>query len=210
MKAEASIRLMIVDDHYVVRIGLRAILGMEEDLSVVAEAADSSSGILVFRETQPDVTLMDIRMPGGGGVELTARICAEFPGARIIMLTTFDGDEDIYRALEAGASGYLLKDAPADELLDAIRKVHAGERYLPEDVARRLAERDPASTLTQRELSVLELVTKGLQNRDISRLLGISENTTKFHLRQIFTKLGVADRTEATRAAMERGILHLG
>jgi len=203
------IRILLVDDHYVVRMGLAAILQMEPDMSLVAEADDAERALEEFRKHRPDVTLLDIRMPGVSGVEATRRIRAEFPEARVVMLTTSDGDETIFQAVKAGTSGYLLKNAPGDELIAAIRQVHAGERYLPRAVASRLAERNPDASLTPRELEVLELLTKGLTNREIGELLGFSTNTAKAHLKHILSKLEVSDRTEATRAAVQRGILDL-
>ena len=160
------IRILLVDDQYVVRMGLAAILQMDPDISLVAEADDAERALEEFRKHRPDVTLMDIRMPGVSGVEATRRIRAEFPEARVVMLTTSDGDETIFQAVKAGTSGYLLKNAPGDELIAAIRQVHAGERYLPRAVASRLAERNPDASLTPRELEVLELLTKGHQSRD--------------------------------------------
>jgi DNA-binding NarL/FixJ family response regulator len=203
------IQMLIVDDHHLVRIGLAAILDLEPGLAVVAQAEDGLQAVDSYRRHQPDVTLMDVRMPGLGGVETTVAIRKEFPGARVIMLTTFDGDEDIHRAMQAGACGYLLKNVSADELVKAIKAVHAGERYLAAEVARRLAERNAASDLTARELEVLELLVKGLSNREIGRLLGFSENTAKFHVKGILGKLDASDRTEAATAALQRGYLHL-
>jgi two-component system NarL family response regulator len=203
------IQIMIVDDHHLVRIGLVAILELEPGMAVVAQAEDGQQAVDTYRRHHPDVTLMDMRMPGLGGVEATVAIRTEFPEARIIMLTTYDGDEDIHRAMQAGARGYLLKNVPAEELVTAIKAVHAGERYLPGEVARRLAERNAASDLTARELEVLELLVKGLSNREIGRLLGFSENTAKFHVKGILGKLDASDRTEAATSALQRGYLHL-
>ena len=204
-----GLRLLLVDDHYIVRLGLASLLGKEPDLHVVAEAADGDEALLAYREYRPDVVLMDVRMPGRNGVAAVELIRAEFPAARILMLTTYDGDEDIHRALQAGASGYLLKDSAPVELLTGIRTVAAGQCFLPPAVQARLNERNPESTLTPRELEVLQLVTKGMHNREIGTILGFTENTAKWHLKNILRKLEVADRTEATAAALQRGILHL-
>jgi DNA-binding NarL/FixJ family response regulator len=203
------IRILLVDDHYVVRMGLKAIISSDARLAVVAEADDGAQAIDYYRKHKPDVVLMDLRMPGMSGIEATRGLHREFPEARVVMLTTFDGDEDIHRALEAGARGYLLKNIPGPEFLKALHRVHSGGRYLPEAVAARLAERIPCSDLTVRELEVLQLVEKGLSNREIGEVLGVSENTTKTHLKAILGKLGVTDRTEAVTTALHRGILHL-
>ena len=202
------VRILLVDDHYVVRAGLAAILNLQPEFAVVAEAEDGSSALERFREHQPDVTLMDLRMPGMSGIEATAAIRQEFPSAKIIMLTTYDGDEDIYRALEAGACGYLLKKTTRQELVKAIRTVYVAERYIPAEIAQRLAERSPNSNLTAREIEVLQLVVKGLSNREIGGTLGCTERTAKFHVQNILAKLEVSDRTEAATAAIQRGILH--
>jgi DNA-binding NarL/FixJ family response regulator len=204
------IRILIVDDHHLVRIGLAAVLDFELDLSVVGQAENGVQAIELFRVHRPDVTLMDVRMPEMGGLETTAIIRREYPEARILMLTSFDGDEDIHRAIQTGARGYLLKNIAAAELVLAIKTVHAGQIYLPAMVARRLAERNAGSDLTARELEVLQLIVKGYSNREIGRLLGFSENTAKFHLKGILNKLDVSDRTEAATAALQRGYLHLG
>jgi DNA-binding NarL/FixJ family response regulator len=204
-----SIRIMIVDDHHLVRIGLAAVLDFEPDLSVVAQAENGVQALELFRGHLPDVTLMDMRMPEMGGLETISNIRNEFPNARILMLTTFDGDEDIHRAIQAGARGYLLKNIPTEELILAVKTVHAGQVYLPANVARRLAERNAGADLTAREIEVLQLIVKGYSNREIGRLLGFSENTAKFHLKGILNKLDVSDRTEAATTALQRGYLHL-
>ncbi len=209
MTAPATIRILLVDDHYVVRIGVAAILQKERDLRLVAEAEDGAQALTAFRTHQPDVTLMDMRMPECNGVEATRAIRAEFPAARIIMLTTYDGDEDIFRALDAGALGYLLKDAAPEELLSAIRSVHAGGRYIPVAVAARLAERSRHEALSEREISVLRLVMKGLANKQIAEELHITEATVKAHVSRVMEKMGVPDRTRAVAVAIERGILRL-
>jgi DNA-binding NarL/FixJ family response regulator len=202
------IRLLVVDDHYVVRMGLRTILEDQSELLIVADAEDGTQAMNLFRLHRPDVTLMDLRMPGMSGELTTSAIRKEFPEARIIMLTTFDGADDIHRALQAGACGYVFKNVPGDELVRAINSVHGGERYIPAAVAQRLAERSPQSDLTSREYEVLQLLTKGLCNREIGELLGVSENTVKAHVKHIFSKLEVNDRTEAVTAAFHRGLVH--
>jgi two-component system NarL family response regulator len=178
-------------------------------MEVVAEASDGQVGVDLFRKHQPDVTLMDLRLPTLGGAEAVAKIRVEFPAARIIVLTTFDGDEDIYRALQAGARGYLLKGMFGDELLDAIRAVHAGKTRIPPVVAERLAGRMSGHELTARELEVLGLIVRGQSNKEIGGSLSISEATVKTHINSILSKMGVTDRTQAATAAIQRGIVHL-
>jgi len=209
MKNPAPLTIMIVDDHYIVRMGLAAILRMEPDIGEVTEAEDGAQALACFRVHRPDVTLMDLRMPGMSGIEAISAIRAEFPEARILMLTTFDGEEDVFRAMEAGAAGYLLKDVPGGEMLSAIRQVHAGGSYMDEVAAKRLAEREPGSTLTAREMEVLEVLAKGLSNREIAGVFGFTHHTAKAHVESIIHKLGAADRTEAATMAVRRGILHL-
>lgn len=203
------IRVLVVDDHFFVRMGLAGSLNAEADLRVIAEADNSQQAIKLFREHRPDVVLLDGRLPGLSGVETLTALRREFPGARVLMLSIDEGEEDVYRALQAGAAGYLPKATQLQELLRAIRAIHAGERYLPPALAARLAQRGPGATLTARELEVLELVSKGLNNREIGHALGCSETTSKWHLKNIMQKLDVTDRTEATRVAVERGILHV-
>lgn len=203
------IRIMVVDDHHVVRQGLVALLKTVSGLQVVAEAADGKEAIERFDECQPDVTLMDLRLPRVGGVEAVAQIRRKHPTARIIVLTTFDGDEDIYRALQAGAKGYLLKGMFGEELFDAIRAVHSGKTRIPPVVAERLAERMGGPALTSRELEVLKIIVAGRSNKEIAADLSISEATVKTHINNILSKLGVADRTQAATTALQRGIVHL-
>ncbi|MDX2032598.1 MAG: response regulator transcription factor [Blastocatellia bacterium] len=203
------IRVLVVDDHQIVRKGVVALINSEPDLTVVAEAADGAQAIALFREHRPDIALMDLRLPGMGGVDATKAIRQEFSAARIIVLTTFDGDEDIYRALQAGAQGYLLKGMSYDELLDAIRSVHAGARRIPAPVAQRLAERVAGQELTAREMQVLQLIVRGRSNREISAELAISEATVKSHINSLLSKLGVTDRTQAATSALQRGLVHL-
>lgn len=204
-----AIRIMIVEDHHVVRQGFVALLRMVEDFQVVAEASNGEQAVGLFREHQPDVTLMDLRLPGMSGVDAIKTIRKEFPAARIIVLTTFDGDEDIYRALQAGARSYLLKGMEVDELTEAIRTVHRGRSSLPAAVAGRLAERLAGPTLTGRETEVLKLIVAGNSNKEIGAALFISEATVKTHINNLLSKLGVTDRTQAATTALQRGIVHL-
>jgi DNA-binding NarL/FixJ family response regulator len=204
-----QIRLMVIEDHHVVRQGLVALLNTVPDMSVVAEGADGKQAIDLFRQHEPDVTLMDLRMPNMSGVDAVVQIRQDYPAARIIVLTTFDGDEDIYRALQAGARAYLLKGMFGDELMDAIRAVHAGKSRIPAAVAERLANRMGGPGLTPRELDVLRLIVSGNSNKEIGEQLRISEATVKTHINNILSKLGVTDRTQATTTALQRGIVHL-
>jgi len=207
---EGAIRILIADDHPVVREGVAAMIERRPDMTVVAEAATGREAVAAYRAAQPDVVLMDLRMPEMTGVEAIGAIRGEFPGARIIVLTTYDGDEDIYRGLQAGARAYLLKDAPRDELLDAIRAVHAGQSRIPPAVAARLAERVLAGPqLTPRELEVLRGIVAGRSNKEIGAALNIGEGTVKAHVNNILGKLGVNDRTQAVTTALQRGIVHL-
>lgn len=206
---ENPIRILIVDDHSVVREGLMAIIDRQRDMQVIGEASNGQEAIEVFRQHAPDVTLMDLRMPEMNGVETITALRREFPGSCFIVLTTYDGDEDIYRALEAGALGYLLKDVFREDLLDAIREVHAGRRCFPTKVATRLAERIAGNNLTAREAGVLELIARGKSNREIAAELAITEGTVKGHVNNILSKLGVSDRTGAVTTAVRRGIVHL-
>ena len=203
------IRILIVEDHAVVRQGLVALLNTVPEFSVVAQAADGELGVALFREHQPDVTLMDLRLPKQNGVETIGRIRKEFPDARIIVLTTFDGDEDIYRALQAGAKGYLLKGMDGEVLMEAIRAVHVGKSRIPATVAERLAERLSGPALTERETDVLKQIVLGRSNKEIGTALFISEATVKTHINNLLGKLGVTDRTQAATTALQRGIVHL-
>lgn len=193
-----------------VRMGFATVLAFEKDLKVVAEAEDAAQAVTMFQQHRPDVTLMDARMPGGSGVDAIRRIRAEFPDARIVMLTTYDLEEMALDALDAGASGFLLKSVQRLALIDAIRRVHAGERCFPESMERRLASHGAHKRLSPRELQTLELVRRGLSNKDVGVALGVSENTAKAHVKAILLKLGVADRAEAVAAGFERGLLHIG
>ena len=206
--ANKSVRLLVVDDHHIVRQGLVALLATVPEMQVVAEASDGQHALALYREHHPDVTLMDLRMNTMNGVETTRAIRAEFPNARIIVLTTFDGDEDIYRALQAGARGYLLKGMDTEELLAAIRTVHSGKSRIPGPVAERLAERMNTPSLTDRETEVLRLIVGGNSNKEIAAALFISEATVKTHINSLLSKLGVSDRTQAATTALQRGIVH--
>ncbi len=209
MSGEPLIKVLCVDDHPLVRKGIASILANETDMRLVAEAGGGREAVELFRIHQPDVTLMDLRMPEMDGIEATRAIRREFPEARIIALTSYDGDQDIYRALEAGVRGYLLKEMVHTEVLRAIRTVHAGKRLMPAEVAERLSEYFPQVALTPREVEVLTLVARGLANREIAERLGTASGTIKMHIQNVLGKLGAADRTHAVTLAIQRGILHL-
>jgi len=204
-----NIRILVVDDHTVVRQGLVALLNTVPDLEVVAEASDGQEAIEAHRNHRPDVTLMDLRLPKIAGADAISLIRQEAPGARIIVLTTFDGDEDIFRALQAGAKGYLLKGTDVDELTAAIRAVYAGKSKIPAFVAEKLAERMGGPALTSRELEVLQRIVAGRSNKEIAGDLHISEATVKTHINSLLSKLNVSDRTQAATTALQRGIVHL-
>lgn len=204
-----TIRILIADDHPAMREGLAALLGLQPDFQVVALAKDGLETIVLYRQHQPDVLLLDLSMPGMEGSEVVAAIRAEFASTRIIILTTYDGDEDIYRSLRAGACGYLLKDVPSQELFTGIRKVNAGQKYLMSQVALKLTERLQGEELTERELEVLALIVQGKSNHEISEALCIVDGTVKFHVRNILQKLGASDRTRAVVTALKRGFFRL-
>jgi DNA-binding NarL/FixJ family response regulator len=204
-----TIKVLIVDDHHIVRQGLAALLKTVPGFEVLGEAADGEQAVELYRKHRPDVTLMDLRLPKMNGVEAITRIREGSPHARIVVLTTYDGDEDIYRALQAGAKGYLLKGMDLAELSEAIRTVHAGKTRIPPRVAEKLAERMSGSSLTARELEVLRLIVAGKSNKDIGSALFISEATVKTHVNSLLSKLGVEDRTQAATTALQRGIVHL-
>lgn len=204
-----SIRVLIVEDHNVVRQGLVALLNVVEGIEVVGEAADGQEAIAQIRRHKPDVTLIDLRLPRLSGVDVIERIRMESPQARFVVLTTYDGDEDIYRALKAGARAYLLKGMTSEVLIATIRAVFEGRSYIPPAVAERLAERVGAQELTPREFDVLELIVHGKSNREIATDLDISEATVKTHVNSLLGKLGVNDRTQAATAALQRGIVPL-
>ena len=204
-----KIRIMIVDDHSMVRMGMAGLLAMEADMEVVAEAEDLNQAVAAFSKHRPDVTLMDVRMPGGSGLEALARIRAIAPSARVVILSTFDLEEPILAAHAAGACGYLIKSIKSDELLASIRRVHAGELCFPPVLQDHIAARARTKPLTPREIETLDLLRRGFSNKDISRVLDISESTAKFHVKAIFAKLEVTDRAEAVAAAFERGLLQV-
>ncbi len=209
LKKTNAIRIMLVDDHPAFRKGMAALIESEPDLQVVAETGDGREALAVYRQKKPDVVLMDLRLPGMGGVEATLAIRKEFPEARVIVLTTFDTDEDIYRAIQSGAKSYLLKDTPDDELSTTIRNVHAGKHVLSDKRAKRLADRQQRPELSQREMDVLQLLIKGRSNKEIGSSLFLCEDTVKAHFKTLFTKLKVQDRTEAAISAIRHGIVHL-
>lgn len=200
---------MVVDDHPAFRKGLTALIESEPGLSVVSQAGDGREAIERFRQTQPDVVLMDLRLPLLSGVEAIMSIRKEFPESHFIVVTTYDTDEDIYRAIQAGAQSYLLKDMTDEEILGAIRAVHAGQPCLPPGLASRLAKRLQREELTPRETEVLELLVKGRSNKEIAQTLFLTEDAIKFRIKGLFTKLGVQDRTEAVITAMRLGLVHL-
>ena len=204
-----KIRIIVVDDQAVVRQGFAALINTVADMEVVAEGVNGAQAVELYRRHRPDVLLTDLRMPVMSGVEAITAIKREWPQARVIVLTAFDGDEDIYRSLQAGAQGYLLKDMFFEELESAIRTVHAGGRRIPGVVAERLAERMGGLDLTGRELEVLRLIVAGRSNKEIGSDLKISEATVKSHVNSILSKLGVTDRTQAATTALQRGLVHL-
>ena len=204
-----TIRVLVVEDHAVVRQGLVALLKVADGMEVVGEAADGVEAVAQFRGHQPDITLMDLRLPKMGGVDAITAIRKEAPGARFIVLTTYDGDEDIYRALKAGARAYLLKGMTSEELMEAIRAVHAGKSHIPPAIAERLAERMGSEELTPREFDVLEQIVNGRSNKEIAAELEITEATVKTHINSLLAKLGVTDRTQAATAAIRRGLVPL-
>ncbi|MFZ0302854.1 MAG: response regulator transcription factor [Terracidiphilus sp.] len=204
-----TIRVLVVEDHHVVRQGLVSLLNVVEGMEVVGEAADGVEAIAQYRKHQPDITLIDLRLPRMSGVDAIQRIRMESPQARFIVLTTYDGDEDIYRALKAGAKAYLLKGMTTDELITAIRAVHAGKSHIPQAIAEKLAERMGVEELTPREMDVLEQIVSGKSNKEIADELGVSEATVKTHINSLLGKLGVTDRTQAATAAIRRGIVPL-
>jgi DNA-binding NarL/FixJ family response regulator len=204
-----SIRVLSVDDHDLVRKGIAAILSVESDLHLVADASNSRDAIRLYRQHLPDVTLMDLRLPDCSGIETARLIRNEFPDAKIIALTSYDGDQDIYKALEAGVRGYLLKEMVHTEVVRAIRVVHSGKRYIPMEVSQQLSGFFPEVALTPREIEVLSLVARGLGNKEVGDMLGTAPGTVKAHVQSILSKLGAKDRTNAVTIALRRGIIHL-
>jgi DNA-binding NarL/FixJ family response regulator len=209
MKKLQKTRVVVADDHYVVRMGLIGVVDTEPDMEVVGEAADGVQAVEQYGRLKPDLILMDLRMPLKSGIEATIDIRREHPEARVLMLTTFDGDDDIFRALRAGAQGYVLKSATGAALIPALRAVAAGEKWIPDEVAARLSARERFDELTPREVQVLQHLAKGLANKEIADLLNISDHTAKDHISSIISKLRVVDRTEAVTTGLQRGIIHL-
>jgi DNA-binding NarL/FixJ family response regulator len=209
MNAPSTIRVFSVDDHPLLHEGIATIIKNQHDMQLVAEAADGKQAIQTFRQQKPDVTLMDLRLPDMSGIEAMIAIRSEFPEARIIMLTTFAGDVEIQRALEAGARAYVLKSMPPKDIVDAIRQVHAGKKRIPAEIAAHLAEHYSDETLTDREVEVLKQVATGNRNRDVAEKLFIAEETVKVHIKHIMEKLGATDRTQAVAIGVRRGIIQL-
>lgn len=208
MSEPVRIRVFCVDDHPMLRKGIAAIINDEPDMRLVVEASNAEEAVQQFRKHRPDVTLMDLRLPDRSGIEAMRAIQAEFPEARIIMLTTFEGDAEIQNALEAGARGYLLKNMPPEELVESVRQVHAGKKRIPSNLAARLAEHLSDEVLTAREVEVLRHIAEGSRNQEIGERLFVSEKTVKAHVKHIMEKLGANDRTQAVAIAVRRGIIH--
>jgi DNA-binding NarL/FixJ family response regulator len=208
-KAKTKIRILVVEDHILIRMGLVTASQVEPDIAVVAEAEDGEEAIAGFRKHRPDVVIMDLRLPGMSGIETMLALHREFGPVPVLVLTTYGADEDIYRAIQAGASGYVLKDMPLKRVVEAIRAVHAGQQYFPPEIAGRLAERLKQSILTPREMNVLQMIAEGRSNKEIGSALGIVEGTVKIHVTNLINKLGAVDRTQAVTTAIKRGILEL-
>jgi len=209
MASPKPIRILSVEDHPVFREGLSTIVGSQPDMVLVAQATNGVEALEEFRRHRPDITLMDLRLPGTNGIDTLIAIRGEFPRARVIILTTSDGDGDIQRALRSGASGYILKSMPKNEMLSVIRSVHAGKRHVPPEVAARLAEHLGEEDLTDRELEVLRLIRDGYRNKQIADQLAIAETTVNFHIKNLVDKLGANDRTHAVTIALRRGLLQV-
>src|ERR1700759_3814915 len=206
--SDPAIRILCVDDHPLMREGITAVIQNEPDMLVIGESSNGQEALQEFRKHHPDITLMDLRLPDMSGIDALIAIRAEYAAARVIMLTTFEGDAEIKRALEAGAQGYMLKSMPRKQLVDVIRKVHGGKKHIPNEVAAQLMEHLGAETLSKREVEVLQKVAAGNRNSDIAALLFISEETVKGHVKHIMEKLGASDRTEAVAIGIRRGFIH--
>jgi DNA-binding NarL/FixJ family response regulator len=209
MATHERLTVLIVDDHPMMRLGIAAIVNDQPDMTVVAQAGTGEQAVQLWRQHKPHVTLMDLRLPGMSGVEAIRAIRREYPRSRVVVLTTYEGDEDVHQALEAGAQGYLLKGMSPEVLLDALRRVHAGNRVLPPPIARSIDSRAPCSDLSAREREVLMLIAQGRNNKEIGAALSITEGTVKCHVTMILSRLGVSDRTQAVVAAVQRGIVHI-
>lgn len=207
MTKHPLIKVMVVDDHPLVRVGIATVINQQSDMTIAAEADGGERVVELYRQHRPDVVLMDLRLRGDSGSRLTGLLRQTFPGARVLVISNYDGDEDIHQALNSGAMGYLFKSVVEDELVDAIREINAGRRYLPKGVAARLEESRPGAHLTQREDEILELLGKGLRNRELGEVLGVAEDTVKTHLKSLFRKLAVTDRAEAVREGVRRGFI---
>jgi DNA-binding NarL/FixJ family response regulator len=207
MSQQRVIKILSVDDHHLIREGIATVIGSQSDMELIAHGSTGIEALQLYRQHLPDITLMDFRLPGLSGIDATIQICAEFPDARVIMFTTFDGDVEVKRALEAGARGYLLKTLPSDELIQAIRDVYAGRKRVQTELAARMAEHVGEDRVTDREIQVLECVAAGRHNREIGERLFISEETVKVHLKRIMAKLGARDRTHAVAIANRRGVV---
>lgn len=209
MSSAEKIKVMVVDDHPLMRVGVASIINARADMAVVAQTGTGEEAVALFPQHRPDVTLMDLRLPKMSGVDSIRAIRSRWPAARFVVLTTYEGDEDIHRALEAGAKGYVIKGMPYQTLIDALVRVHSGGRFLPPPVARALAARMPDSELSSREQEVLRHLVDGMTNKEIANLLGITEATVKCHVSTILMRLNVSDRTQAVVTALQRGLVHL-
>lgn len=208
-ESSSPLRLLLVDDHFVVRSGLAASLHLEDDMRVVAEASDANEAITAFESSKPDVVLMDLQMGETSGIDAVAKICQDYPSARILVFSSFARDEDVYRAIRAGALGYLQKASPREDLLEAVRQVAQGNRYLPREIAQRLADRLSRPEPSPREREVLALIAKGRSNKEVASDLGLSEDTVKRHVSNLMAKLGAQDRTQAVTEALRRGLIEV-
>ena len=206
---KSVIRVLVIDDHPIVRLGISAMVNSQPEMTVVGQAATGQDAIRIFHESQPDIVLVDLRLPDMSGVEVIRTLCRSGPGVKFIVLTTYDGDEDIFQALEAGAAGYLIKGMSHEVLLKGLRQVHKGKQYVPTEVSQKLSARNPHAVLSDRERQVLQLIAQGSSNKTIASLLGITEGTVKCHVGVILEQLNVTDRTQAVLAALRRGLVHL-